>query len=71
MAKLLLSKNRFENEGACLLAKELVQNHQIVQLCISNNAIGRIGGEALLGALTYNQSIVDLDLSSHDGLHRN
>ena len=43
----------------------------MVSVKVTNNGIGRKGGEALVGSLAYSQTIVDFDISSLDGLHRN
>lgn len=38
---------------------------------LSNNALNKAGGEALINALAYNQSIINFDISSLDAMRRN
>jgi len=38
---------------------------------LKNNGFSRKGGEAIISALAYSQTIVDFDISSLDGLNRN
>jgi len=71
ISKVNLLKNRLENDGACLLADSLTKSTTIVSVSLKNNAIGRRGGHALIECLRYNQSLVEFDIGSLDGLHRN
>ena len=68
IAQIDFTKNCLENEGAILLSRELAVTRSIVRVCLSNNGLGKAGGEALVNSLAYNQSIVDFDISSLDGM---
>ena len=38
---------------------------------LSNNALNKPGGEALVHSLAYSQSVVNFDISSLDAMRRN
>jgi len=71
VSKVDISKNQVGNEGAKLLAKVITKSRDIISFCISNNALTKIGGEALASSLAYNSSIVDFNISSLDAMRRN
>ena len=54
-----------------MIAHEVARTRSLVKLGLGNNRIGKRGGQALIQALAYNESIVELVLSSEEGLHRN
>jgi Ran GTPase-activating protein (RanGAP) involved in mRNA processing and transport len=59
------------DEGACLLTSAIANVNTIVSLDLTSNQIGSAGGAFIFTALKDNQSIIDLNLSSAEGLARN
>ncbi len=45
--------------------------HSVISLDLSSNSITSEGGAELINLLMYNFSLIDLNLSSHEGLQRN
>lgn len=48
-----------------------MKSKSLVALDISSNELTSSGGQAIINAVGYNQSLVDLNLSSFEGLNRN
>lgn len=49
----------------------LANSSTIVYLNISSNSIKEAGAEHIFGALRYNNTLVELDISSKEGLNKN
>ena len=66
-----LCKNSLGNEGTYLLLKEICSSSTIVHLDVSNNDITPDGFENIGKILSYHPSLISIDISSYEGLHRN
>jgi Ran GTPase-activating protein (RanGAP) involved in mRNA processing and transport len=53
------------------MAPAIKYSTSLVHLDLSSNELTAKGGAELFKSLTVNESIVSLDVSSHEGLHRN
>ncbi len=52
------------NEGAALIAEAIMQSKHIVSLDMSTNCLSSEGAIALFKSLIFNETLVDLNLSS-------
>ena len=66
-----MTKNEIGNEGAILFSRLFSVSKSIVSVKLSNNALNKAGGEALINSLAYNQSIINFDISSLDAMRWN
>lgn len=66
-----LSKNTIKDVGALELFVCLKNCAHIAHIDISSNDITPEGGRVLLKMLETNESLISLNISSHEGLHRN
>lgn len=66
-----LGKNMFGDSGCVNLSRYLQKNLNIVHLDLSSNNLSPEGAEQVLKILSGHGSLISLDLSSHEGLHRN
>lgn len=66
-----LSKNSLAGDGAYILLKEINESQTIAHLDLSNNEIPPEGFEKIALILASHPSIVSIDFSSYEGLHRN
>lgn len=70
-AFIYLSKNLFKDEGVIKIAKSLLASLSVVHLDISSNEISPEGAKDLFDILNGHHSLASIDISSHEGLHRN
>lgn len=70
-AQLELGRNILGDKGSVLLIKAISKAVNLVHVGLSSNDISPEGGAIILRSLMDNQSITSLDISSHEGLHRN
>lgn len=69
--QLELGRNLLSDKGSSTLMKVLARSCSFVHVGLSSNDISPEGAAALFRLLLDNQSITSLDLSSHEGLHKN
>ena len=68
VAKIDLSKNLIGDEGAKIIGEALCSVQSVISLNLCSNSISPAGGAELIKLLVYNYSLIDLNLSSHEGL---
>jgi Ran GTPase-activating protein (RanGAP) involved in mRNA processing and transport len=70
-AFIILGKNMLGDSGCVNLTKFIQRSLTIVHLDLSSNNLTPEGAEQVLKILSGHGSLASLDLSSHEGLHRN
>ena len=71
ISRLNLAKNNFGDEGIELLVKAVKDSISLVSLDISSNAISYKGGQIIFSDFINQKSIINLNISSHEGINRN
>jgi len=71
IARLLIPRNQIGDEGAMILAPAIMRSKTLAVLDLTSNELSAVGGKAIIEALGYNESIIDINFSSPEGLHRN
>ena len=70
-SRLILTKNNFGDMGIELLIEKIKDNSNIVELNLCSNNLGVKGGIIIFNYLINQNSIINLDLSSKEGIYRN
>ena len=70
-SRLILTKNNFGDMGIELLIEKIKNNSNIVELNLCSNSLGIKAGIVIFNYLLNQNSIINLDLSSKEGIYRN
>ena len=71
ISRLNLAKNNFGDAGIELLINAVKDSISLVSLDISSNSISYKGGQKIFSIFIKQQSIIDLNISSQEGINRN